>query len=154
MLMKLRTIQLSASPLSWPRMKTGISAGTSVIASIATPIMANLLVKASGWNSLALLPAEGEDRQKTISMMISTEKKIGRPTSRQARDDDLGRVAVDLSWPKCCVQFVRGVLHHDHRRIHQNADADGDPRQRHDVAGRCPGRYIEQEAKSAPPAAA
>ncbi len=33
------------------------------------------------------------------------------------------------------MQFVRGVLHHDHGRVHQDADADGDAAQRHDVAG-------------------
>ena len=83
MLMKLRTIQFSSSPLSRPLMKIGISAGTSVIAISATPIMAKLFVNASGWKSFPSCPPNAKTGRNERSM-ISTEKKIGRPTSRQA----------------------------------------------------------------------
>ena len=64
-------------------MNVGISAGTSVIEMIATPIMAKLLVNASGWKVLPAWPERANTGMNEIKM-ISTEKKIGRPTVRQA----------------------------------------------------------------------
>ena len=67
--------------------------------------------------------------------MIITEKKIGRPTVRQA-----GRTIARVSpWHPLAAemggQVVRRVLDHDDRLIDQHADRDGDARQRHDVRG-------------------
>ena len=84
MLMKLRTIQFSSSLRSRPWMNVGINAGTSVTEISATPSSAKLLVKASGWNSFPSRPLSMNTGMNEISM-ISTEKKIGRPTVRQAR---------------------------------------------------------------------
>ena len=132
MSMKLRTIQFSSSLRSRPWMKVGIRAGTSVIERSATPIMAKLLVKASGWNSLPSRPRE-QNTGMNDSSMISTEKKIGRPTVRQA-----GMTSSRVSPVTFCVaemrrQVVRGVLDHHDRLIDQDADRDGDAGQRHDV---------------------
>ena len=78
-----RTSQLSSSLRSRPLMKVGIRAGTSVIERIATPIMAKLLVKAKGWNVLPSCPVKANTGTNDKRMII-TEKKIGRPTMRQA----------------------------------------------------------------------
>ena len=64
-------------------MRLGISAGTSVIETTATPTMAKLFVKASGWNVLPSRPLSAKTGAND-SRMIITEKKIGRPTVRQA----------------------------------------------------------------------
>ena len=108
MLMKLRTIQFSSSRRSRPRMNVGIRAGTTVTEIRATPIRAKLLVKASGWNSLPSRPLSVNTGMNEISM-ISTEKKIGRPTVRQARMT-ISRVSpVTFLSPNCslrwCVAF-------------------------------------------------
>ena len=84
--MKLRTIQFSSSLRSRPLMKVGIRAGTSVTEIRATPIRAKLLVNASGWNSLPSRPLSVKTGMNEISM-ISTEKKIGRPTGAAGADD-------------------------------------------------------------------
>ena len=79
-----RTSQFSSSDLIRPLRKIGIKAGTSVIDSSATPTRAKVLVYASGWNIFPSRP----DRAKTgrnDRIVIRTEKKIGRPTVRQAR---------------------------------------------------------------------
>ena len=82
----------------------GISAGTSVIESIATPSMAKLLVKASGWNVLPSWPVRANTGMNEIRMII-TEKKIGRPTVRQA-GMTISRVSpVTLRSPKCAVRW-------------------------------------------------
>ena len=73
-------------------MKIGIRAGTSVIEISATPTMAKLLVNASGWNIFPSGPLSANTGRNERSM-ISTEKKIGRPTVPAGADDDLGRVA-------------------------------------------------------------
>ena len=65
--------------------------------------------------------------------MITTEKKIGRPTARQAgrttsrTSPRTGSVAELLAEP------VHHVLGHHDRRVDQHADRDRDPGQRHDV---------------------
>ncbi len=64
-------------------MKLGIRAGTRVIERIATPIIAKLLVKARGWNILPSWPVRANTGMND-NRMINTEKKIGRPTMRQA----------------------------------------------------------------------
>ena len=100
----------------------------------ATPIMAKLLVKASGWKVLPSCPVKANtgmnDRR-----MITTEKKIGRPTVRQA-GMTISRVSpVIFGAGRMGRQVVRGVLHHHDRLVHQDADGDGDARKRHDVRG-------------------
>ena len=83
MAIALRTIQLSSSLRNRPFMKVGIIAGTNVMEMIATPNRAKLLVKASGWKSLPSRPLSAKTGMKDMSI-INTEKKIGRPTVRQA----------------------------------------------------------------------
>src|SRR3954465_2470007 len=78
-----RTSQESSSDLIRPRRKIGIRAGTSVIASTATPISANVLVQASGWNIFPDRPVSAKTGRNE-RMVINTEKKMGRPTVRQA----------------------------------------------------------------------
>src|SRR4051812_20769366 len=78
-----RTSQLSSSDLIRPRRKIGIRAGTSVIARIATPIRANVLVQARGWNILPERPVRAKTGRNE-RIVMSTEKKIGRPTFRHA----------------------------------------------------------------------
>ena len=132
MLMKLRTIQFSSSPRSRPRMNVGISAGTTVTEIRATPIIARLLVKAIGWNSLPSRPLMAKTGMNEIRM-ISTEKKIGRPTVRQARMT-ISRVSPRHRLvAEVLLEVVRGVLDHDDGLIDQDADGDGDAGQRHDV---------------------
>src|SRR4051794_32830027 len=71
-----RTSQLSSSLLIRPLRKIGIRAGTSVMASTATPTSANVLVQASGWKSFPERP-ERANTGRNESSVISTEKKIG-----------------------------------------------------------------------------
>src|SRR4051794_27526722 len=78
-----RTSQLSSSDLIRPRRKMGMSAGTSVIARIATPIRAKVFVQASGWNIFPDRPVRAKTGRNE-RMVMRTEKKIGRPTVRQA----------------------------------------------------------------------
>ena len=66
-------------------------------------------------------------------IMISTEKKIGRPTVRQAWMTISVVSPVTRSSPKCAGQVVRGVLAHHDRLVDQDADGDRDPGQAHDV---------------------
>src|SRR4051794_40813027 len=74
-----RTSQLSFSDLIRPFRKIGIKAGTRVIARIATPMSANVLVYAKGWNIFPSRP-ESANTGKNDRIVIKTEKKIGRPT--------------------------------------------------------------------------
>ena len=87
-----RTSQFSSSDLIRPRRKIGISAGTSVIDRIATPISANVLVHASGWNIFPSRPVRAKTGRND-RIVIRTEKKIGRPTVRQAGMTIVERVA-------------------------------------------------------------
>ena len=50
---------------------------------IATPISANVFVYASGWNIFPSRP-ESAKTGRNERIVMSTEKKIGRPTVRQA----------------------------------------------------------------------
>ena len=100
MFMKLRTIQLSSSLFSLPLMKVGIRAGTTVTEISATPTRAKLFVNASGWKYFPSRPLRAKTGMKERSM-IMTEKKIGRPTVRQARMT-MSRVSpATLRFPKC-----------------------------------------------------
>ena len=85
--------------------------------------------------------------------MITTAKKIGLPTSRQARTTISVVSPRTLLVAEVAGQFVRGVLDHHHGRVDQDADGDGDARQRHDVAGDAQVVH-EDERRSARPAAA
>ena len=130
--MTLRTTQLSRSPRIRPLRKIVQSAGTSVTASTATVSRANDFVTASGRNIFPSIPPSAKTGRNDRSM-ITTEKKIGRPTAWQAgstiarTSPRTGRVAEVLAEP------VHRVLDHHDRRVHQHADRDRDPRQRHDV---------------------
>ena len=57
--------------------------GTNVTDRMATAINANDFVNASGRNNLPSIPPSANTGRNETSMM-STEKKIGRPTVRQA----------------------------------------------------------------------
>ena len=57
------------------------STGTSVTAMTVAASTANVLVNASGWNSLPSCPVSAKTGTKA-SRMIAIEKKTGRPTSR------------------------------------------------------------------------
>src|ERR1700687_4655414 len=104
MLMKLRTIQLSCSLLSRPLRKVGIKAGTTVTERRATPSRAKLLVKASGWNSLA------------------------SPAHRATGGEDQGAgIARHLLVAEMLLEMMRGIFGHDDGLVHQNANGDGDP---------------------------
>ena len=85
-------------------MNVGISAGTSVIERMATPIMAKLLVNASGWNVLPSWPVRAKTGMNE-SRIIITEKKIGRPTVRQAGITSSRMSPVTFSLPKCGVRW-------------------------------------------------
>ena len=89
-------------------MNVGIKAGTSVIEIKATPIMAKLLVNASGWNSLPSRPLSMNTGMNDSSM-INTEKKIGRPTVRQGPMTSSRMSPLTFLSPKCsfreCVAF-------------------------------------------------
>ena len=76
-------IRLLSSPRIFPPMSRLQSTGTSVTERIVAPTMENVLVKASGWNSLPSCPASAKTGMKA-RMMIAIEKKIGRPTRRVA----------------------------------------------------------------------
>ena len=133
-------------------MKWESSAGTSVIEMMAMPIMAKLLVNASGWKVLPSCPVRAKTGMKDIRM-IMTEKKIGRPTVRQAgitisRVSPVIRLSAEMRR-----QMMRGVLHHHDRLVHQDADRDGDARQRHDVRRDAEVPH-QDEATRARPAAA
>ena len=65
--------------------------------------------------------------------MISTEKKIGRPTVRQAWMTISVVSPRDPLAAEVAGQVVRRVLGHDDRLVDQDADADRDPGQAHDV---------------------
>ena len=65
--------------------------------------------------------------------IISTEKKMGRPTVRQAWMT-ISRVSpVTLLVAKLFFETMGGVFGHDNGLVHQDADGDGDAGQRHDV---------------------
>ena len=64
-------------------MNVGISAGTTVTEMRAVPSRARLLVNASGWNSFPSRP-DSMNTGTNDRSIISTEKKIGRPTVRSA----------------------------------------------------------------------
>src|SRR5438105_2131384 len=105
MLMKLRTIQLSSSLLSLPRMKVGIRAGTSVTEIRATPTRAKLLVNASGWNSLPSRQGEHRDERDQHNQ----DREEDRPTHRAASADDRpGRVPRHLVLAELPLQLVGG----------------------------------------------
>ena len=77
--MRFRTSQLSRSLRNRPRTKNVQSAGTSVMLRMATAASAKLFVKASGRNIFPSSPPSAKTGRNDNSM-ISTEKKIGRPT--------------------------------------------------------------------------
>ena len=108
-------------------MNVGIKAGTTVIEIRATPIMAKLLVNASGWNSLPSRPLS-MNTGTNDSSMISTEKKIGRPTVRQGSITSSRVSPVTLPVAEMLLQMMRGVLGHHDRLIDQDADRDRDAR--------------------------
>ncbi len=85
-------------------MNVGISAGTSVIERIATPIIAKLLVNASGWNVLPSWPVSAKTGMNESNMII-TEKKIGRPTVRQAGMTNSRVSPVTFRSPKWAVRW-------------------------------------------------
>ena len=66
-----------------PRTRIVIIAGTSVIASSAEHVMANVFVKASGRNNRPSC-ASSMNTGTNETMMIASEKKIARPTWRAA----------------------------------------------------------------------
>jgi len=101
---------------------------------MATPTIAKLFVNASGWNVLPSCPLRANTGMND-SKMIITEKKIGRPTVRQAGITSSRMSPVTFSLPKLGRQVVRGVLDHHDRLVHEDADRDGDARERHDVRG-------------------
>ena len=84
-------------------MKVGIRAGTSVIDRTATPIMAKLFVNARGWNVFPSMPCNENTGRNEIRMII-TEKKIGRPTVRQAGMISSRVSPRTFSLPKCAVR--------------------------------------------------
>ena len=93
------------------------------------------------------------------SSMISTEKKIGRPTVRQGSITSSRMSPVTLLVAKMGLQVMRGVLGHHDRLIDQDADRDRDSGQRHDVGlnvddARRPQTSTSAGTKTAPPAAA
>ena len=116
-----RTSQLSSSDLIRPLRKIGIRAGTSVMARTATPIRAKVLVQASGWNIFPSRPVRAKTGRNE-RMVISTEKKIGRPTVRQAGMMISSDVARDPAVPEAAREVVRGVLGHHDRLVLQDAD--------------------------------
>ena len=65
--------------------------------------------------------------------MIATEKTIGRPTARQAGSTMSRTSPRTGSAAELLAQPVHHVLGHHDRRIDQDADRDGDARQRHRV---------------------
>ena len=68
-------------------------------------------------------------------MVMSTEKKIGRPTVRQAAMTISVVSPLHLLAAELPGQMMGRVLGHDHRLVDEDADADGDPGQAHDVRG-------------------
>ena len=114
-------------------MKIGIRAGTNVTDIIATPTIAKLLVKASGWKSFAFPAAQGR-RPGMNEMQHDHHGEEDGPAHRPAgADNDLGCIAGHLAVAEVFLEVVRGVLDHDDGLVHEDADGDGDPRQRHDV---------------------
>ncbi len=121
-----------------PRTRNVQSTGTIVTASSVAPIMAKVLAKASGWNSLPSSPTSVNTGMKA-RMMISMAKKMGRPTCCAASSvtcQDLVRREAPVAAPGFQPLAVPDdVLGHDDAGIHQHADGDGDAAQRHDVRG-------------------
>ncbi len=89
-------------------MKIVQSAGTRVIASTETVRSANVLVKASGRNIFPSIPPSANTGRNDRSMM-TTEKKIGRPTSTHAGRTIARRSPLAGSspkWPRSrCIAF-------------------------------------------------
>ena len=90
------------------------------------------------------------------SSMISTEKKIGRPTVRQGSITSSRMSPVTLLVAKVLLEMVRGVFGHHDGLIDQDADRDRDPGQRHDVGldvddARSPQHPHHQETRTARP---
>src|SRR5207247_6112595 len=74
----------------------------------------------------------GEDRNKGDE--DNHHREEDRPAHRAAgTDDDRAGVPGYLVVPEVLFQVVGGVFDHDDRLVHENADGDGDARQRHDV---------------------
>ncbi len=74
-----RVTGLALSGLNFPFMKMEIRAGARVITSSASTIMMNVLVNASGWNSLPSCPVSRNTGRKEV-MMITVAKNTPRDT--------------------------------------------------------------------------
>ena len=132
--------------------------GPAVIASTATARSANDFVNASGRNILPSIPPSAKTGRNERSM-IATEKKMGRPTARQAGRTTVAHVAAHGFVAEPLAQAVHRVLGHDDRRIDQHADRDRDARPatwRWPGCPRCPATEAlhDQERRRGPPGAA
>ncbi len=105
--------------------------GARVTERKAAKNMAKVLVKARGLKSLPSWASRVKmGRKETV--MISKEKKSGRPTSLAAWIKSSLRA---MGFPSRLpfLQPCMGILHHDDGRIHHGPDGDGDSPQGHDV---------------------
>ena len=132
---RFRTSQLSSSLRSRPLMKRGNQGRHQRDREDRHADHGEALGEGQRMERLAFLPGQGEhgnERQED-----DDHREEDRPAHRAAgRDDDLARVAGDLLVvAEMGRQVMRGVFHHHDRLIHQDADRDGDPRERHDVRG-------------------
>ena len=107
-----------------------ISGGASVIDRIAAANMANVFVYASGMNSRPACPVSVKIGRK-LTVISSSEKKIGRPTSLHAST----MIRLPIGPRRRCRQAHVRILDQHDRRVRQLADRDGDAAERHDVRG-------------------
>ena len=89
--------------------------------------MAKVLVNASGLKSRPSC-ASSVKMGRNETVMISREKKSGRPTSWAASIRTSRR-----GLPGVMLEVLVGVLDHDDRGVDHGPDGDGDPAQAHDV---------------------
>ena len=139
---------LSSSLCTLPPRSRLQSTGTSVTATTVAASTANVLVKASGWNSLPSWPVSANTGRKD-SRMITTEKKIGRPDEPGRFQDGLPHETAIPRIDGALFQEAERVLGDDDAGVDEDADGDGDPRQAHDVRRDAGAVHPEEEMSTA-----
>ncbi len=117
-----------SSGMILPRIKYSMRMGTRVMARMADPPMAKVLVKARGRNRRPVSPVQGENGQKGDRDHQNGEKERGAHFLGGLQDQGLpGGIRRGV------LDVLVGVFHHHHRGVHHGADGDGNPRQAQDV---------------------
>ena len=108
------------------------STGTSVTAMTVAASTANVLVNASGWNSLPSWPVSAKTGT-NASRMIAIEKNTGRPDEPRRFEDGAPHRRAIAGVDVLLLEEAERVLGDDDAGVDEHADGDRDAREAHDV---------------------